>query len=199
VDQIAKGLIMTWTSVPRSYWNRLLWDDADVCAPERVREMVYAAYEPLGGWPCTFDDLITETCIWLVLKWVDPQAVIMGKRTAFGVKWICMTATPAGTRAMLAKLVELCNAEGNYAEMSDKLGAFLASRVPRVTQPEIIRQVVQKPLALSEDGRYTRTIGHLVKTKMLLGRPIVLVIRASRFCWGYDARTTEPAIGEVVL
>ena len=158
----------TWTALPRSFWNPISWDDADVDCPEILRCMINQTYAPLGGY-IGASTLIEETDVQLVLNIADPQALIFGKTTPFGVKWVCAAARTIGARrSALVKLTELLNTEGNYAELS---GALADLGFPRVLDPLVAARVLARPVLPKEDGRYVRACHGVEVEKVMVGRP----------------------------
>ncbi len=164
-----------WTSVPRSYWELLCWDDADVVAPNKIKKLVETCYAKIGGWPGDFKSLVAETDVWLVLDPRDPRAAMFGRTTPHGIKWICLAADDRSKRDLLDLLVDLGNTRGNYAELSGSLARYVLRRCPRVVEPRLIERILRKTVVHEGlDGWYTRMLtGGMVKQKIIVGRPVL--------------------------
>jgi len=156
--------------------------------PEILSEvlgLVQTAYAPIGGHLkiTSEDELAAEIDGYDLIDLDDDpyaDAAILSKYRS-GTKHVAIghDGEKASKIASIVHNYNLLREPGNYSEVSGRFAKImLASGVPIVTDEQIVRDVLGKPIQWigninGQDGWYQRKIGSYVETKIMVGRPLV--------------------------
>lgn len=168
---------MKWESIPPTALLSIFHDDVDGASlPEKLFKIISEAYAPIGGYLDykTPGDLPGDATLWQIAGGSDPQAVVFGKHTPFGIKWTGLAATTnrEARKATVMKFRELVGLPGNYAEVSGCVADHLLNRdCPVITDERIVRAVLGKDVAWKTGGWYARMTHGCVRTKIMVGQP----------------------------
>lgn len=168
-----------WISLPDTAFIRVFQDDVYPCSiSDQVFGLIDAAYKSVGGhWHFQkAGDLPGSYDVWHVLCPQDPQGVLFGKSTPYGVKWagVASVARFEVKQAVLAKLRQLLNENGNYVEASGILAKVLlrSAGCVVVNDRAAVQGLIGKPVLWTDGGWYRRTIHGHPALKIMLGRPL---------------------------
>ncbi|NJO89544.1 MAG: hypothetical protein HC831_11790 [Chloroflexia bacterium] len=179
----------------KNKWVPIAKNEREILA-DKFRQLVDHAYEPVGGHlkvNSTADILRDDWDVWYandVDEDPDADVVFFGKRTPFGVKLIGAghDGSRNARRESMLKRGHFLLGKGAYMESSHQPYMILSNKynVNIIKDPKIVQAVLNKPIqwhGKHPEGKvgdpydkpywYTRQIGGVPKTKILLGNPIL--------------------------
>ncbi|MGA1354444.1 MAG: hypothetical protein ACO32I_06690, partial [Candidatus Limnocylindrus sp.] len=161
--------------------KRVLGQDSDLA--DEAFDLIDRAYAPIGGHAGMRDvpSMLADDADVYVMEDIDedPQADVLQvyKTTDFGRKAVAVgqDGTKAARRLAVSRQIEDFERPGYYGEVSGRLAEILLDAgVPVVTDPEIVRMVLRKPIEwLNNGGWYKRMLGGHMHEKILVGRPLI--------------------------
>ncbi len=178
--------------MPARKWVKLPEDYKDENA-ELIKDLIDIAYAAIGGHLKfrTADDVRNSSLdVWkgidLDAEEPDLDLVVFGKETKYGVKWtgVGHNGTKEAKTEYINKRMSDLKDKGNYLEASSKIAEIIMHRfkVNIVSDKESIEKVLGKDIIFlgkhpngttPGDGWYTRMIGGVPTTKIMLGKPKV--------------------------
>lgn len=167
-------------NIPKDKWIPLSLNDLKWVRQD-IYNLVKTAYKDIGGHPnlkssadipgelgdlFTVIDLDTDP---------DIDAVAVLKKKPAGKKFTAIghDGSKAAKSSVISHQVSNLKTKGYYVEVSDKILDILKAKgVPIIDDEDVVRRVLKgKEIKWNGDGTYTRNIGGIVKTKVLMGKP----------------------------
>jgi hypothetical protein len=172
-------------------WVKLPKDYKDENA-EFIKSLIDIAYAPIGGHLKfkTADDVRnTDVDVWKGIDLdnePDLDLIVFGRDTKYGIKWTGVGhdgSKQAKSEYVNKRMADL-KTRGNYLEASGNIAKIIMSRinVNIVDDKEKIEKVLDRDViflgehpdkAMPGNGWYTRIIGGVPVTKIMLGKPTI--------------------------
>lgn len=146
-----------------------------------ILDLIANAYKPAGGNPefkVADDVLKSDINIWIAADIdKDPEIdiAIGSKKKPAGIKVSTMgqDGEPDAKKQAIQKMSSLLSKKGYYAEVSPDLARKF--NLDPIEDQEIVKKVVAKPdIEFQANGLYTRKIDGIMRTKVLIGHPLVV-------------------------
>ena len=106
-----------------------------------------------------------------------PEATVVSKNTPAGTKIVAAghDGQRESIRTILRHKIDLLHTSGYFAEVSGKLKDILLNNgVPVVDDKDVVEQALAgKKIEWHGDGSYTREVGGIAYTKVMVGKPKV--------------------------
>jgi GNAT superfamily N-acetyltransferase len=161
--------------------KKVLQQDSDLA--DEAFDLIDRAYAPIGGHAGMRDvpSMLADDADMYVMEDIDedPQADVLQvyKTTDFGRKAVAVgqDGTKEARRRAVSLKIEDLDRPGYYGEVSGRIAEILlGAGVPVVTDPEVVRMVLRKPIEwLNNGGWYRRMLGGHMHEKILVGRPLI--------------------------